>query len=113
MKNRLLLGIVCLAGILAGCNKQNPETEPAKDYFTLWNPCESLTALQEYVQDVTNPSSRNFIKVEDRIVTFDMDGTFIGELYPTYFENNMLEYRALDDPTYKDTAPDDVKEAAQ
>ena len=114
MKNRLLLGIVCIAGILlAGCNKQNTETEPAKDYFTLWNPCESLTALQEYVQDVTNPSSRNFIKVEDLIVTFDMDGTFIGELYPTYFENNMLEYRALDDPTYKDTAPDDVKEAAQ
>ena len=114
MKNRLLLGIVCIAGILlAGCNKQNTETEPAKDYFTLWNPCESLTALQEYVQDVTNPSSRNFIKVEDRIVTFDMDGTFIGELYPTYFEYNMLEYRALDDPTYKDTAPDDVKEAAQ
>ncbi len=113
MKNRFILGIVFIAVILAGCSKQNPETAPAKDYFTLWNPCESLTALQEYVQDVTNPSSRNFIKVEDRIVTFDMDGTFIGELYPTYFEYNMLEYRALEDPTYKDIAPDDVKEAAQ
>ena len=113
MKNRLLLGIVFVAGILAGCGKQNPEPEPAKDHFTLWNHCESLTALQEYVQDVTDPSSRNYIKVEDRIVTFDMDGTFIGELYPTYFEYNMLEYRALDDPTYKDMAPDDVKEAAQ
>ena len=42
-----------------------------------------------------------------------MDGTFVGELYPTYFEYNLLEYRALDDPTYKDKAPDDVKEAAQ
>jgi hypothetical protein len=42
-----------------------------------------------------------------------MDGTFVGELYPTYFEYNLLEYRVLDDPTYKDQAPDDVKEAAQ
>ena len=29
-----------------------------------------------------------------------MDGTFIGELYATYFEYNLLEYRALEDPTY-------------
>ena len=113
MKNRLLLGIVLIAGILSGCSKHNPETEPAKDYFTLWNPCEAITALQEYVQDVTNPASGNFIKEEDRIATFDMDGTFIGELYSTYFEYNMLEYRVLDDPKYKDMAPDDVKETAR
>ena len=62
---------------------------------------------------MTNPNSKNFIKEDDRIATFDMDGTFVGELYPTYFEYNLLEYRALDDPTYKDKAPDDVKEAAQ
>ena len=41
-----------------------------------------------------------------------MDGTFIGELYPTYFEYNLLEYRVLDDPNYRDIAPDDVKETA-
>ena len=72
----------------------------ANKYFTLWNDCESLTKLINYVEDVTNKDSKNFIPVEDRIATFDMDGTFIGELYPTYFEYNMLEYRALDDPTY-------------
>jgi phosphoserine phosphatase len=65
------------------------------------------------VNDVTNPESTNFIKEEDRIATFDMDGTFVAELYPTYFEYNLLEYRALDDPTYKDKAPADVKEAGQ
>ena len=84
-----------------------------KEYFTLWNQCEALTALQDYVKDVTNPSSPNYIKEEDRIATFDMDGTFVGELYPTYFEYNMLEYRALDDPAYKDIAPEDVRETAQ
>jgi len=88
-------------------------TPVKKDYFTLWNTCEALSALQEYVDDVTNPKSKNFIKEEDRIATFDMDGTFVGELYPTYFEYNLLEYRVLEDESYKDIAPDDVRETAQ
>ncbi len=111
MKKRLSLLFVSLVLLFVGCSKE--ETAPKKDYFPSWNSCASLTALQEYVEDVTNPSSANYIRPEDRIATFDMDGTFVGELYPTYFEYNLLEYRALDDPAYKDIAPDDVKEAAQ
>ena len=82
--------------IVSGCNKQ----EKAKEYFKSWNNCSSLTALKEYVEEVTNKDSKNFIPVEDRIATFDMDGTFVGELYPSYFEYNILEYRGLDDPSY-------------
>lgn len=111
MKKSLLLAIVSCSAILIGCNKIDPDTP--KEYFPQWNSCESLTALQEYVQDVTNPTSANYIKPEDRIATFDMDGTFVGELYPTYFEYNLLEYRVLDDPAYKDKAPEDVRETAQ
>jgi phosphoserine phosphatase len=101
--------------VFTSCSKEdNPVVTPvAKDYFTLWNSCESLTALQEYVKDVTDPTSANFIKEEDRIATFDMDGTFVGELYPSYFEYNLLEYRVLEDESYKNIAPDDVKETAQ
>lgn len=101
---------------LTSCsNEDTPVVNPqkAENYLTLWNPCEALNALQAYVEDVTNPASKNFIKVEDRIVTFDMDGTFVGELYPTYFEYNLLEYRVLDDETYKDKAPEDVRQTAQ
>lgn len=111
MKKSLSLLLVSLVLLLAGCSKE--EFAPKKDYFPSWNSCASLTALQEYVEDVTNPSSANYIRPEDRIATFDMDGTFVGELYPTYFEYNLLEYRALDDPAYKDIAPDDVRETAQ
>ena len=32
-------------------------------------------ALVKYVQDVTNPRSKNYIPPEDRIATFDLDGT--------------------------------------
>ena len=30
-----------------------------------------------------------------------------------YFCNNLLEYRVLDDPAYKDIAPEDVRQTAQ
>ncbi|MBP3774410.1 MAG: haloacid dehalogenase-like hydrolase [Bacteroidaceae bacterium] len=113
MKKLIFPLIIAFVGFLSSCSDDNNDTPAKKDYFTQWNTCEALTALQEYVEDVTNPNSPNYIKEEDRIATFDMDGTFIGELYPTYFEYNMLEYRALEDETYKDIAPDDVKEAAQ
>lgn len=111
MKKCFLLSAVVLTGIFVGCSKDN--LEPEKNYFASWNPCEALTALTEYVTDVTDSRSSNYIKEEDRIATFDMDGTFVGELYPSYFEYNLLEYRVLDDPSYKDKAPEDVKEAAQ
>ena len=116
MKKILFPILIVFVGFCCSCSKSDDSsttTPPQKEYFTLWNQCASLTALQAYVEDVTNPESKNFIKEEDRIATFDMDGTFVAELYPTYFEYNMLEYRALDDPTYKDIAPADVKEAAQ
>ena len=106
--------VICGASVLTSCSKDDETTVVSpqpKEYFTLWNQCEALTALQDYVKDVTDPSSPNFIKEEDRIATFDMDGTFVGELYPTYFEYNLLEYRALDDASYE--APQDVMETAQ
>ena len=100
--------------VLTSCSSiRSVAPTSSKEYFQSWNQCVALNTLKEYVEDVTNPNSKNFIKEEDRIATFDMDGTFIGELYPTYFEYNLLEYRALDDPTYKDQAPADVKQAAQ
>ncbi len=113
----MLAAILTFSGLtttLTSCSSDDDEeTVVVKANFDLWNQCEALTALKLYVEDVTNPKSANYIIPEDRIATFDMDGTFVGELYPTYFEYNLLEYRVLDDPTYKDKAPDDVREAAQ
>ena len=105
-KKFLSLLILPLVFTVSSCGK----TDPYEKYFSLWNvdASNSIRLLKEYVEDVTNVDSKNFIPVEDRIATFDMDGTFIGELYPTYFEYNLLEYRVLED-----LAPLDVKEAAQ
>ena len=123
MKKAILIILLPLLGVITACNEGGSSScdcssavssVPAKDYFTLWTKGSAvLEKLTSFVEDVTDPTSDNFIPVEDRIATFDMDGTFIGELYPSYFEYNLLEYRALDDPSYKDKAPAEVKEAAQ
>ena len=114
MKRFLFPFIFIVFGVLSSYAEGDSIVAPsAKEHLTLWNTCEAATTLQEYVEDVTNPFSKNFIKKEDRIATFDMDGTFIGELYPTYFEYNLLEERVLEDAEYKDIAPADVKETAQ
>lgn len=107
-----LIAITACVAVMSSCGSNEP-TQTSKNYFTLWNDCEALTALQKYVEDVTNPNSVNFIAESDRIATFDMDGTFVGELYPSYFEYNLLEYRVLDDTAYNSKAPDDVRQTAQ
>lgn len=106
--------MTCGTCMMTSCATDDKATQPSKkEYLKSWSNCEAATALKEFVEDVTNTSSPNYISAEDRIVTFDMDGTILAELYPTYFEYNLLEYRVLDDATYRDKAPEDVKETAQ
>ena len=70
--------------------------------FSEWNPdAPALKALIEYVEDVTDEDSANYIPPVDRIATFDMDGTLCAELYPTYLEYYLLERRIFCDPTYE------------
>ena len=57
--------------------------------------------LVSYVKDVTNKESKYFIPVADRIAVFDMDGTFVCETAPYYFEWMLYLDRALYDANYK------------
>ena len=69
--------------------------------FKYWEKnSEVKNKLVEYVKDVTNKKSKNFIPVEDRIATFDMDGTILCETAPYYFEGMLLIHRTLYDKTY-------------
>ena len=79
--------------------------ETKEDLFTQWNmDSPALNALIDYVEDVTDLDSLNYIPETDRIATFDMDGTLIGELFPTYLEVMLLADRILLDPTYSPDA---------
>lgn len=87
------------------------ETDPAKA-FPSWNAnSESLKKLVDYVKDVTNKDSANYVKPEERLATFDMDGTLLCEKAPVYVDQCMLLYRVLDDPTYN--APEEYKQICE
>ena len=77
-------------------------------YWTDNSPAKA--ALVNYVKDVTNQKSPDFIPVADRIAVFDLDGTLMCETTPSYFEWMMYLHRALEDPTYQ--APEDVRTEA-
>lgn len=134
-----LVMMVTVAGTLAGCQamdginininengtsvnedaveEETPDEagEESKDEaaeLEYWTEGSSAAAsITEYVNKVTDENSDDFIPVEDRIAVFDLDGTLMGELYPSYFEYMMFIHRALDDEDYE--APDDMKVFAQ
>ena len=90
----------------------NPETTDVGDPdLPFWTE-DSLTtmSIKNYVADVTDESSENFIPVKDRIAVFDFDGTLYGELYPTYFDTTMFVHRVLYDDSFD--APDELKDIA-
>ena len=68
--------------------------------------------LVEFVTDVTNKKSKNYIPVEDRVAVFDWDGTLAGETAPCYFEWLMYVQRALHDDNFT-AAPEDKAFAKQ
>ena len=101
---RLLTALITLAMVIA-LFAVPAYAEESGFVFSEWNPdAPALKALIEYVEDVTDESSPNYIPPTDRIATFDMDGTLCGELYPTYLEYWLLARRIFCDPAYQ---PDD------
>ena len=125
MKKRIaMIIIICLvAAALFGCGGSSAEPEMTatsangtevvredavqteEDVFAEWNEdAPALNALIDYVEAVTDEDSSDFIPDADRIAVFDMDGTLMGELFPTYLEVMLLTDRILSDPDY---APDE------
>ena len=87
--------------------------EDAEDPLSLWSDDAPLKKeLTAYVEAVTDESSPDFIPAEDRVATFDVDGTLINETDPNYFDYTLLVHRVLEDPDYKDKASDFEKSVA-
>ena len=120
MKNKKLCAAVLAATLSFGFMAELPYTEAMSraeisqisvngkgSNFKYWNKqADSYQALVSYVKDVTNPKSKNFIPVEDRIATYDMDGTFLCETAPYYFDGMLFIERTVKDKSYK-ASPED------
>lgn len=73
---RFIVMMLCLCSVLCSCQAD------AKKQNTLasWNDASpTKAAIIEFVEDVTDKNSENFVPVENRIATFDMDGTIVAE----------------------------------
>lgn len=72
------------------CKPETVATEQAEvskpsDPLPSWNDGKTKKAIIDFVEDVTNSDSPNFIPVMDRITTFDNNGTLWSE-QPIYFQ---------------------------
>ena len=75
-----------------------------EETFPSWNPdSATLAELVDFVTACADESSPEYLEPEDRIATFDMDGTILCEKAPVYFDYCLTMYRVLDDPTFNAT----------
>ena len=90
-KHLIQISVFTLAFMLLyGCNNSKEEqtkkiSNEITDPLSSWNDVTSKQNIINYVTDVTNPDSKNFIPVKDRISTFDNDGNLWSE-QPAYFQ---------------------------
>ena len=78
------------------------------DPLPSWNDGATKTAILDFVAETTTEGGANFVAPEDRIATFDQDGTTWVE-HPLYgqglFALDRLAEMAPDYPEWKDTEP--------
>jgi phosphoglycolate phosphatase-like HAD superfamily hydrolase len=92
------------------------------DPLPSWNEGSTKQAILDYVMDVTDRESENFIPVSERIATFDNDGNLWSE-QPAYFQLlfavDRIKALAPDHPEWKTQQPfkavleDDMNELAE
>ena len=101
--------------ILFSCTEQ---TVQKQDPLPSWNEGKTKQSIVNFVNEVTDEASSNFVKPEDRIATFDNDGTLWSE-QPYYFQLQFAldRVKALapdhpewkNSPLFKAVLDDDIK----
>jgi len=110
MKNILHLPFIIIVFILCGCGNNGangnihlPATDStdtkkdSADPLPSWNEGELKKSIVAYVEKVTSDGSADFIPAENRIATFDNDGTlwaekpYVQELFAFYQVKKMVE----------------------
>lgn len=115
MKSKILLYVSAILFVITSCKQENKETQETRqdnqtvtDPLSSWNEGSAKSAIIDYVEDVTNSESANFIPVVDRIATFDNDGNLWSE-QPAYFQlffaMDRIKAMAPEHPEWKTTQP--------
>ena len=97
MKRKLIVllhsaALLCLAAVPAFAR-----AEPI-EHWKADSP--AMRSIVEFVSASVDEKSDGFIPKEDRIAVFDMDGTLLGERFPTYYNVWLFIQRALYEDSY-------------
>lgn len=86
----------------------SPLLAQSSDPLPSWNEGSTKQAIIQFVSEVTDSDSANFVAPADRIATFDNDGTLWSEK-PMYFQIlfalDQIKAQAADHPEWKTTKP--------
>jgi phosphoserine phosphatase len=99
----LALALMCRFGS-ARAQRTQAQTDPLPS----WNEGPTKTHILSFVQEATTPTNPKFVAPEDRIATFDQDGTLWTE-HPLYtqavFVLDRLKQLVADHPEWKENEP--------
>ncbi len=83
-RRSILLGATTTAAVLtAAAQLRGAEAQMSNQPLPSWNEGPAKEAILRFVHATTDPSSKDFVAAEDRIATFDQDGTLWVE-HPLY-----------------------------
>ena len=107
MKRIKVLLLLIVFVITSSCSGKKSDG----NYLTSWNDnAKAKLELIDYVKDVVNKDSKNFVPLDERIAVFDMDGTLFCETDPVYYEYMMLFEYIYDDYNKTGNNADLIKE---
>jgi hypothetical protein len=109
-----IIGLGILTSFFLSCSANTENIDQVdgivekSDPLPSWNEGTTKAAILDYVEDVINPKSKNFIAIPDRIATFDNDGNLWSE-QPAYFQLffaiDRVKALAPEHPEWKTTQP--------
>ena len=108
----VFLGVSCQKTDPAPGGPRVPQGEVTREFlsqirvdrqgrFQYWNQdSPALAALKAFVATVTDPNCKGYVPPQDRVATFDVDGTLMCETAPFYFNWMLFFHRYLHDSSF-------------
>ena len=110
-KLSIFLSVSILLNVFVGCTLNvdtNNNTSKQSDPLPSWHEGATKNAIIDYVNDVTDTRSKNFITIPNRIAAFDNDGNLWSEqpaYFQLYFAIDRIKSLAPDHPEWKTEQP--------
>jgi phosphoserine phosphatase len=108
MKRLAILFCISMIG-LSSCNQKTEtvDSSASLDPLPSWNSGVTKSAIIQFVDDVTTKGSANYVMPEERIATFDQDGTLWCEqpVAQLEFVSYQIKQMANSHPEWRDKQP--------